>query len=84
MQHLDSSLRSAEDLITDLLDISRLESGRVSAERNPFPLNNLYDALGVEFKALAQEQGLHFPPARQPTAGGQRHQAAAAHPAELP
>ncbi|WP_448672108.1 hypothetical protein, partial [Escherichia coli] len=51
---------SAEDLITDLLDISRLESGRVSAERNPFPLNNLYDALGVEFKALAQEQGLHF------------------------
>lgn len=60
VQHLDSSLRSAEDLITDLLDISRLESGRVSAERNPFPLNNLYDALGVEFKALAQEQGLHF------------------------
>ncbi|HBO5659362.1 TPA: response regulator [Pseudomonas aeruginosa] len=35
-------------------------NGRVSAERNPFPLNNLYDALGVEFKALAQEQGLHF------------------------
>lgn len=60
VQHLDSSLRSAEDLITDLLDISRLESGRVSAERNPFPLNNLYDALGVELKALAQEQGLHF------------------------
>ncbi|HBO9324296.1 TPA: PAS domain-containing protein, partial [Pseudomonas aeruginosa] len=30
VQHLDSSLRSAEDLITDLLDISRLESGRVS------------------------------------------------------
>ncbi len=84
VQHLDSSLRSAEDLITDLLDISRLESGRVSAERNPFPLNNLYDALGVEFKALAQEQGLHFRLARQPTAGGQRHQAAAAHPAELP
>ena len=43
----------------------RLESGRVSAERNPFPLNNLYDALGVEFKTLAQEQGLHFPPARR-------------------
>ncbi|SDH95148.1 PAS domain-containing hybrid sensor histidine kinase/response regulator [Pseudomonas panipatensis] len=60
VRHLDSSLRSAEDLITDLLDISRLESGRVSAERAAFPLNNLIDTLGVEFKVLAQEQGIDF------------------------
>ncbi|WPP47801.1 PAS domain-containing hybrid sensor histidine kinase/response regulator [Pseudomonas sp. AN-1] len=58
VQHLDSSLRSAEDLIADLLDISRLESGRFTPERSAFALDTLYDALGVEFRALAQEQGI--------------------------
>jgi Na+/proline symporter/CheY-like chemotaxis protein/two-component sensor histidine kinase len=60
VNHLDSSLRSAEDLITDLLDISRLESGRVTPDRTAFPLASLFDALGAEFKVLAQEQGMDF------------------------
>jgi Na+/proline symporter/signal transduction histidine kinase/CheY-like chemotaxis protein len=60
VRHMDSALRSAEDLISDLLDISRLENGRVTPNLNSFPLNELYDALGAEFMALAQEQGLSF------------------------
>ncbi|MGV8920114.1 MAG: NahK/ErcS family hybrid sensor histidine kinase/response regulator [Pseudomonas sp.] len=60
VQHLDSSLRSAEDLISDLLDISRLENGKITPVRQPFPLNTLFDTLGAEFKAQAQEQGLKF------------------------
>ncbi len=60
VQHMDSSLRSAEDLISDLLDISRLENGKVTPDRKPFALSDLYDTLGAEFKALAQEQGLEF------------------------
>lgn len=60
VRHLDSSLRSAEDLITDLLDISRLEGGRVSADVSAFPLSNLYDTLGVEFRVLAQQHGIDF------------------------
>lgn len=60
VRHLDSSLRSAEDLITDLLDISRLESGRITPERSQFPLAQLFEALGAEFKVLAQEQGVDF------------------------
>ncbi|PAU61519.1 hybrid sensor histidine kinase/response regulator [Pseudomonas indica] len=60
VRHLDSSLRSAEDLIADLLDISRLESGRVTPERSAFPLSALFDTLGTEFKVLAQEQGIDF------------------------
>ncbi|MGE8101239.1 hybrid sensor histidine kinase/response regulator [Pseudomonas fluorescens] len=60
VQHLDSSLRSAEDLISDLLDISRLENGKINPDRKPFVLNDLFDTLGAEFKALAQEQGLKF------------------------
>ncbi|AMB85912.1 hybrid sensor histidine kinase/response regulator [Pseudomonas agarici] len=60
VQHLDSSLRSAEDLISDLLDISRLENGKITPNSTPFALHELFDTLGVEFKALAQEQGLKF------------------------
>ena len=60
IQHLDSSLRSAEDLISDLLDISRLENGKFTPTITPFALNNLFETLGAEFKALAQEQGLDF------------------------
>ncbi|QHC94777.1 hybrid sensor histidine kinase/response regulator [Pseudomonas sp. R84] len=60
VQHLDSSLRSAEDLISDLLDISRLENGKINPDRKPFAVNELFDILGAEFKALAQEQGLIF------------------------
>jgi Na+/proline symporter/signal transduction histidine kinase len=60
VRQLDSSLRSAEDLISDLLDISRLESGHVQAERKAFPLATLFDTLGSEFKALAQQQGMDF------------------------
>jgi Na+/proline symporter/signal transduction histidine kinase len=60
VQHLDSSLRSAEDLISDLLDISRLENGKITPDRQPFALNTLFDPLGAEFKVLAQEQGISF------------------------
>ncbi|HUE94041.1 hybrid sensor histidine kinase/response regulator [Pseudomonas sp.] len=60
VRHLDSSLRSAEDLISDLLDISRLENGRITPNRNAFVLNNLFDILGAEFKVLAVEQGVDF------------------------
>jgi len=60
VEHLDSSLRSAEDLISDLLDISRLENGKINPARQPFVLNELFDTLGAEFKALARQQGLTF------------------------
>ncbi|MVV48137.1 hybrid sensor histidine kinase/response regulator [Pseudomonas sp. PB120] len=60
VHHLDSSLRSAEDLISDLLDISRLENGKITPDAKPFVLNELFDTLGAEFKALARDQGLKF------------------------
>ena len=56
VQHLDTSLRSAEDLISDLLDISRLEAGRIKPEWSDFPLEELFEPLRVEFGALAGEQ----------------------------
>jgi Na+/proline symporter/signal transduction histidine kinase len=60
VQHLDSSLRSAEDLISDLLDISRLEGGRINPERHDFALSELFDALAIEFRALAQDQNVEL------------------------
>ncbi|MGO1273635.1 MAG: hybrid sensor histidine kinase/response regulator, partial [Pseudomonas helleri] len=60
VQHLDSSLRSAEDLISDLLDISRLENGKFTPDIKPFAINDLFNTLGTEFTAQAQEQGLKF------------------------
>ena len=60
VQHVDSSLRSAEELISDLLDISRLENGKITPDAKPFALNELFDTLGAEFKVLAAEKGLEF------------------------
>ncbi|WNW11211.1 NahK/ErcS family hybrid sensor histidine kinase/response regulator [Pseudomonas sp. DTU_2021_1001937_2_SI_NGA_ILE_001] len=60
IQHLDSSLRSAEDLISDLLDISRLENGKITPDHQAFAVDNLFDTLGAEFTALARDQGIKF------------------------
>ncbi|WP_342650839.1 NahK/ErcS family hybrid sensor histidine kinase/response regulator [Pseudomonas sp. REB1044] len=60
VRHLDSSLRSAEELISDLLDISRLENGKITPDIKPFALNTLFDTLGAEFKVLAAEKDLAF------------------------
>lgn len=58
VQHLDTSLRSAEDLISDLLDISRLEAGRINPEWSDFLLDDLFEPLRVEFGALASGHGI--------------------------
>lgn len=58
VRQLDSALRSAEDLIADLLDISRLESGRLAPTTSVFPIAALFETLDSEFSVMAQEQGV--------------------------
>lgn len=60
VRNLDSSLRSAEDLISDLLDMSRLEGGSVTPNPQPFALRPWLEAMGAEFTVLAEEQGIDF------------------------
>lgn len=58
VEHLDSALHSSEELISDLLDLSRLENGRIVPEPKVFALSELFEPLAAEFGALARAQGI--------------------------
>ncbi|KLV06626.1 histidine kinase [Photobacterium aquae] len=59
-RHIESALGAAEDLIGDLLDVSRLEAGKLSVNVRPFRLSEVFDTLSAEFGALAKSQGIQF------------------------
>ncbi|WED21674.1 hybrid sensor histidine kinase/response regulator [Vibrio sp. JC009] len=58
--HIESALGAVEDLIGDLLDISRLESGKLEVNVRRFKLNDVLDNLSAEFGALAKSQQVEF------------------------
>ncbi|RJG47858.1 hybrid sensor histidine kinase/response regulator [Motilimonas pumila] len=59
-KHIDDSLNSAEELIADLLDISRIEAGKLIAKPKHFYLSDVLDQLEAEFGVLAKEYGIVF------------------------
>ncbi|MGR4067140.1 NahK/ErcS family hybrid sensor histidine kinase/response regulator [Billgrantia sp. C5P2] len=59
-QRIHLSLEGAEELLTDLLDIARLDQDRVEPQLEPFALRDLTDSLAAEFSSLAAGQGLGF------------------------
>ena len=58
VENLDQSLGSVEDLLNALLDISKIDSGVVSAERTDFRIDRLLTTLATEFAPLAAEKGI--------------------------
>lgn len=58
--HIESALGAAEDLIGDLLDVSRLEAGKLQVNVHPFPISEVLNILSAEFSALACQQGITF------------------------
>jgi len=65
MQHavvaqIRGALDSTTDLLTGLLDMSRLEAGGLVPERRALPLTDVLEPLASEFRALAAERGLAF------------------------
>lgn len=60
MDHIDSALNSAEQLISALREISRLDAGNLTPRREQFPLGELLDALTLEFQAIAASRGLQL------------------------
>ncbi len=60
VQQIRGALDSTTDLLTGLLDMSRLEAGGLAPEPRQFPLAEVMQPLASEFRALAGERGLAF------------------------
>ena len=58
IQNLDLSLESVEEILTALLEISRLDAGKMKPEYSVFPISDLFANLRVEFEPLAREKGI--------------------------
>jgi Na+/proline symporter/signal transduction histidine kinase/CheY-like chemotaxis protein len=56
--NIDASLDAVEEILSALLDISRLDTGAMRPEIAAFRIDELLRQLEVEFKPLAQEKGL--------------------------
>lgn len=60
VEQIRGALDSTTDLLTGLLDMSRLEAGGLVPEPRDFPLAEVLEPLASEFRALAGERGLRF------------------------
>ncbi len=58
VQHIDSSLGAAEEIISTLLDISKLDAGALEPKISDFPINEMLSHLATEFTAIAKDQDL--------------------------
>ena len=53
-------MSSAENLISTLLEISKLDAGALRAEPKPFALTELFDQLSQEFQLIADQRNIAF------------------------
>ncbi|MGX9462108.1 hybrid sensor histidine kinase/response regulator [Shewanella sp. A14] len=60
LTHVNSSLKTAGELLTDLLDISKLDSGLVDVNRRDFAVSEVINGLSVEFDAMASDNQISF------------------------
>jgi Na+/proline symporter/signal transduction histidine kinase len=60
VRNVDSSLEAVEEILAALLDISRLDAGAMKAEPAPFRIDEILQALALEFGPAARRKGLKF------------------------
>lgn len=60
IDNIDSAFASVEDLLSDLLEISKLDAGVQRVDLTDVPLSPLLSGLAAEFKPMADEKGLNF------------------------
>ncbi|MGQ9364845.1 NahK/ErcS family hybrid sensor histidine kinase/response regulator [Azospirillum sp. ST 5-10] len=58
VRNVDAALASVEDLLSALLDISKLDAGAVTPEVTDFPLRGILVPLANEYAAVAMERGI--------------------------
>ncbi|KIF01853.1 histidine kinase [Streptomyces sp. RSD-27] len=56
-------------LINDILDLSKVEAGRMDVHPEPVPLQRVLDYVDVTFRPVADERGLEFTVSGAPSAG---------------
>ena len=57
-RNIDASLDGVEEILTALLDISRLDSGAMKPDFAVFPINELLDQLRIDFEPIAKARGI--------------------------
>lgn len=60
VDNIDHSLKVANDLVADLAEIARIESGNIKPNISSFSIQSLFDDLSKEFSANAIEQHVEF------------------------
>jgi signal transduction histidine kinase/ActR/RegA family two-component response regulator len=61
---IDSALEAEDEILSTLLDISRLESGTLEVHERDFALGSLLETLGREFGIIARGRGIELRVAR--------------------
>lgn len=57
-RNVDASLLAVEEIFSALIEISRMDAGRMEPDITEFPLSELFSQLLVEFEPMAQGKGL--------------------------
>ncbi len=60
VRNVDASLEAVEEILSALLDISRLDAGAMKADVAPFRIDDILQALALEFGPEARKKGLKF------------------------
>ncbi len=58
--NIDASLEAVEEILNVLIEIARLDTGRLEPDLTVFSLNDLFEQLSVEFIPLARARGLEL------------------------
>jgi signal transduction histidine kinase len=58
--NVDLSLEAVEEILTTILEISRLDAGALKPELHAFAINDVLEQLRIEFEPMAREKQLEF------------------------